>query len=110
MKRGRNTGRANFENGGGGRPHNEYRDRPQMKDWARRTKIRACPTRALIDILEAKSYKEAIKRGERRPFEVADKIVVTSYEFGAVRLMTSPKTNWGFGRLRRSASIAERLS
>src|SRR5271157_2158923 len=35
-------------------------------------------------ILEAKSYKEKIKKGERRPFEVEDKIVVTSYEFGAV--------------------------
>lgn len=45
-------------------------------------------------ILEAKSYKEAIKRGERRPFEVTDKIVVTSYEFGAVKADDLAKTNW----------------
>jgi superfamily II DNA or RNA helicase len=45
-------------------------------------------------ILEAKSYKEKIKKGERRPFEVEDKIVVTSYEFGAVKADDLAKTNW----------------
>jgi len=45
-------------------------------------------------ILEAKSHKEAVKKGEQRPFEVQDKIVVTSYEFGAVKADDLAKTNW----------------
>jgi superfamily II DNA or RNA helicase len=45
-------------------------------------------------ILEAKSYKDAVKKGEGRPFEVADRIVVTSYEFGAVKADDLAKTSW----------------
>jgi superfamily II DNA or RNA helicase len=45
-------------------------------------------------ILEAKSYKEGVKKGEHRPFEVQDKIVVTSYEFGAVKADDLAKINW----------------
>ena len=41
-------------------------------------------------ILEAKSYRERQKRGERRPFEVENRIVVTSYEFGAARADFEP--------------------
>ena len=45
-------------------------------------------------ILEAKSYRERIKRGEVRPFEVENLIVVTSYEFGALKADDLAKTNW----------------
>jgi SNF2 family DNA or RNA helicase len=45
-------------------------------------------------ILEAKSYRERIKRGELRPFEVENAIVVTSYEFGAMKADDLAKTNW----------------
>jgi hypothetical protein len=45
-------------------------------------------------ILEAKSYRERIKKGEVRPFEVENAIVVTSYEFGAMKADDLAKTNW----------------
>jgi len=45
-------------------------------------------------ILEAKSYRERIKKGEVRPFEVENAIVVTSYEFGALKADDLAKTNW----------------
>ena len=34
-------------------------------------------------IIEAKSFKEAKKQGHKRPFEVEDRIIITSYEFAA---------------------------
>jgi ERCC4-related helicase len=45
-------------------------------------------------ILEAKSYKDRIKKGEVRPFEVENAIVVTSYEFGALKGDELAKINW----------------
>ena len=45
-------------------------------------------------ILEAKSYRERIKKGQVRPFEVEHAIVVTSYEFGALKADDLAKTNW----------------
>lgn len=45
-------------------------------------------------ILEAKSYKERQKQGHTRPFEVDNHVVVTSYEFGALKADDLRKTNW----------------
>jgi SNF2 family DNA or RNA helicase len=45
-------------------------------------------------ILEAKSYKERQKHGHARPFEVDNHVVVTSYEFGALKADDLRKTNW----------------
>lgn len=45
-------------------------------------------------ILEAKSYKERQKQGHARPFEVDNHVVVTSYEFGALKADDLRKTNW----------------
>jgi ERCC4-related helicase len=45
-------------------------------------------------ILEAKGYRDAIKRGDRRPFEIDNKVVVTSYEFGAQKADDLAMTNW----------------
>jgi len=45
-------------------------------------------------ILESKSYRERIKKGEVRPFEVENAIVVTSYEFGALKADDLAKINW----------------
>src|ERR1700686_2880246 len=45
-------------------------------------------------ILEAKSYKERIKNGAVRPFEAENAIVVTSYEFGALKADDLAKINW----------------
>lgn len=45
-------------------------------------------------ILEAKSYKERQKQGYARPFEVDNNVVVTSYEFGALKADDLRKTNW----------------
>lgn len=45
-------------------------------------------------ILEAKSYRERIKKGERRPFVVENAIVITSYEFGAHKADDLAKINW----------------
>ena len=45
-------------------------------------------------ILEAKSYKEAKKQGQTRPFEVADRVVVTSYEFAAKKEEDIVKISW----------------
>jgi hypothetical protein len=45
-------------------------------------------------ILETKSYKERIKKGEIRPFEVENAVVVTSYEFGALKADDLAKINW----------------
>src|SRR6266542_3877351 len=36
-------------------------------------------------IIESKTYKQAQKSGVARPFEQADKIVITSYEFAAIK-------------------------
>jgi superfamily II DNA or RNA helicase len=45
-------------------------------------------------ILEAKSYRERQKQGQRRPFEIKDAIVVTSYEFGALKAPELGATEW----------------
>lgn len=45
-------------------------------------------------ILEAKSFKERQKQGYARPFEVDNHVVVTSYEFGALKADDLRKTNW----------------
>lgn len=45
-------------------------------------------------ILEAKSFKERQKLGHARPFEVDNHVVVTSYEFGALKADDLRKTNW----------------
>lgn len=45
-------------------------------------------------ILEAKSYKERQKQGHARPFEIDNHVVVTSYEFGALKADDLRKTNW----------------
>jgi ERCC4-related helicase len=45
-------------------------------------------------ILEAKSYRERIKKGELRPFVVENVIAVTSYEFGALKADDLAKINW----------------
>ena len=45
-------------------------------------------------ILEAKNYRERQKQGPRRPFELDDGIVVTSYEFGATKAAELALTEW----------------
>jgi superfamily II DNA or RNA helicase len=45
-------------------------------------------------ILEAKSYKEAKKAGHRRPFEIEGKVVITSYEFAAIKEDDLTLINW----------------
>lgn len=45
-------------------------------------------------ILEAKSYKERQRQGHTRSFEVDNHVVVTSYEFGALKADDLRKTNW----------------
>lgn len=45
-------------------------------------------------ILEAKSYRERQKQGAARPFEIDNHVVVTSYEFGALKADDLRKTNW----------------
>jgi superfamily II DNA or RNA helicase len=45
-------------------------------------------------ILEAKSYREALKAGRKRPFEIDGRVVVTSYEFGAIKADDLRKTDW----------------
>lgn len=45
-------------------------------------------------ILEAKSYKERQKQGHERPFEIDNHVVVTSYEFGALKADDLRKSNW----------------
>lgn len=45
-------------------------------------------------ILEAKSFKERQKQGHARPFEIDNHVVVTSYEFGALKADDLRKTNW----------------
>ncbi len=45
-------------------------------------------------ILEAKSYKEAKKAGHHRPFEIEGKVVITSYEFAAIKEDDLTRTNW----------------
>jgi len=45
-------------------------------------------------ILESKSYKELVKQGHTRPFEVEDQIVTTSYEFGALKADDLAKSSW----------------
>jgi ERCC4-related helicase len=45
-------------------------------------------------ILEAKSFKERQKLENARPFEVDNHVVVTSYEFGALKADHLRKTNW----------------
>ena len=46
------------------------------------------------DILEAKNYRERQKQGQRRPFELDNGIVVTSYEFGATKAAELALTEW----------------
>lgn len=45
-------------------------------------------------ILEAKSFKDRQRQGHARPFEVDNHVVVTSYEFGALKADELRKTNW----------------
>lgn len=45
-------------------------------------------------ILEAKGYRDAVKQGHKRPFEIDNKVVVTSYEFGAQKADDLAKTDW----------------
>src|ERR1700730_1774749 len=45
-------------------------------------------------ILEAKSYRECAKQGHRRPFEVDNHVVVTSFEFGAQKADDLALTGW----------------
>jgi SNF2 family DNA or RNA helicase len=45
-------------------------------------------------ILEAKSYRERAKQGHKRPFEVDNHVVVTSYEFGAQKADDLALTGW----------------
>ena len=45
-------------------------------------------------ILEAKTFRERQKQGHRRPFEVENAIVVTSYEFGAIKAPDLGATEW----------------
>ena len=45
-------------------------------------------------ILEAKSYRERVKQGHKRPFEIENIVVVTSYEFGAQKADDLAKTDW----------------
>ena len=45
-------------------------------------------------ILDAKSYREGIKAGRRQPFDPADRIVITSYEFAARRADDVKRIEW----------------
>ena len=45
-------------------------------------------------ILEAKAYKELKKQGNKQPFEVSGKVVVTSYEFAAQKEADLVAVNW----------------
>ena len=45
-------------------------------------------------ILEAKSYNEAIKHGQFRPFEVTDTIVICSYQFARSKAADVATTPW----------------
>jgi ERCC4-related helicase len=45
-------------------------------------------------ILEAKSYKECVKKGQKRPFENDGRVVVTSYEFGAQKADELARVSW----------------
>lgn len=45
-------------------------------------------------ILEAKSYKDAKKQGRHQPFVVNDRVVVTSYEFAALKEDDIVKVDW----------------
>jgi hypothetical protein len=55
-----------------------------------------------------KSYNEARKAGVARPFGQKDKIVITSYEFAALKDSEIAR-RLGFGGVRRSAPPAQRL-
>lgn len=45
-------------------------------------------------ILESTTYNEAKKRGSRRPLDIADQIVIVSYEFGALKADDIAAINW----------------
>lgn len=45
-------------------------------------------------IIEAKSYRDRHKQGHARPFDVDNHVVVTSYEFGAIKADDLRKTDW----------------
>lgn len=45
-------------------------------------------------ILEAKSYNEAVRAGNRHPFEGASTVVITSYEFAARKSDALSRANW----------------
>jgi ERCC4-related helicase len=45
-------------------------------------------------ILEAKSYREAVKAGQRRPFEVRGAVTITSYEFAARQAADIQAAGW----------------
>lgn len=45
-------------------------------------------------ILDAKTYKDAIKAGRRRPFEVEDAVVIASYEFVARKVDDVAIVDW----------------
>jgi superfamily II DNA or RNA helicase len=46
------------------------------------------------DILESKTYKEYKKQGRKRPFEVDDQVIITSYEFAAQKADDLAKIQW----------------
>lgn len=45
-------------------------------------------------ILEGKSYRERLKAGNARPFEATDQVVVTSYEFAAMKADEVRLVSW----------------
>jgi len=45
-------------------------------------------------IVERKSYTDARKKGNSKPFEVADTIVITSYEFAATKAEDIGRADW----------------
>lgn len=45
-------------------------------------------------ILEAKTYRDLVKAGNKRPFDVDGKVVVTSYEFAARKADDIAKISW----------------
>lgn len=45
-------------------------------------------------ILEARSYRDAVKAGQHQPFAVPDQVVITSYEFAARRAEDVQRIAW----------------
>ena len=60
-------------------------------------------------IVERKTYNDARKKGVARPFEQSDKIIITSYEFAALKADDIRAGRLGSGGVRRSPPPAQRL-